>query len=553
MTKPAAARKNRWGDRVYPIPVPGADAAHEIPLLASVTNVLKALPAPGLETWKQKVVAYQVAATPALAALAVTGDGGQAPYDVIKQALDKARDAATMGTAAHALSERADAGTLDTAGLPDGVRPLMEWYQALADTYRWQVVASEVTVFNHAVGYAGTADRLLRFDLPDLDGVVVADLKTGKGVYGDVALQLAAYANAEGTWNAATEEFGALPDDLRRDVGVILHVPTGADTAELIIVDLLPAWPVFQALVPVRHWIDEQSKAAVIGPLEIAGEEVATTSGREVPPSPTDDAAVVGPSSPAPADVVDWLRQRVTAIVDAGHGDELAHWWPPTAPTFKQGGMTVADVDAVAEVCAAIEREHLMSFPEPRPGELATTAACQGMADRLTALPADLVEVVAAAMAEAKVPRLLSGLVTVADLDGLEQVVSPLEVEAYQRGQRVRDLFNHLPDALAPCLRAIGARSAEHVTVTDLSYERLDMLATALEAGTVTVDKGCLVATDEALAAMTDAHGGRQQALAVARAAAEDLGLPKPRSLPAAATEPLFVAVVAHGPAVVLT
>jgi hypothetical protein len=55
-------------------------------------------------------------------------------------------------------------------------------------------LATEFQCWNLSVGYAGTADFICRMR----DGSVwMVDLKTGKGVYGEHALQLIAYVKAE--------------------------------------------------------------------------------------------------------------------------------------------------------------------------------------------------------------------------------------------------------------------------------------------------------------------------------------------------------------------
>jgi hypothetical protein len=55
----------------------------------------------------------------------------------------------------------------------------------------------ETTVYSDTHGYAGTLDFGATFpEFPEL-GLVLGDWKSGKGVYDDVALQLAAYAHAD--------------------------------------------------------------------------------------------------------------------------------------------------------------------------------------------------------------------------------------------------------------------------------------------------------------------------------------------------------------------
>src|SRR5690606_4466518 len=76
----------------------------------------------------------------------------------------------------------------------------------------------------------------------------------------------------------------------------------------------------------------------------------------------------------APSERVDWLRQRVVALVDAGHKGEVAARWPAGVPTLKQGGLTDADIDQVALTLDQLEAEHGIPFGpvDPLLGQLAT-------------------------------------------------------------------------------------------------------------------------------------------------------------------------------------
>jgi hypothetical protein len=65
-----------------------------------------------------------------------------------------------------------------------------EWWKASG----WQRRTSEALLVNPTLGYGGTLDLLCY----DRDGrTVLADIKTGKGVYAETALQLTAYGMAE--------------------------------------------------------------------------------------------------------------------------------------------------------------------------------------------------------------------------------------------------------------------------------------------------------------------------------------------------------------------
>jgi hypothetical protein len=76
---------------------------------------------------------------------------------------------------------------------PD-VAPRLRQYLDWLATSKAEILATEFQCWNLGIGYAGTADLLVRF--PD-QSIWLVDLKTGKGVYGEHALQLLAYLMAE--------------------------------------------------------------------------------------------------------------------------------------------------------------------------------------------------------------------------------------------------------------------------------------------------------------------------------------------------------------------
>jgi hypothetical protein len=101
---------------------------------------------------------------------------------------------ATTGTLVH------EAVSAAIAGQPVDPDLLTDEQHAIVDQfYRWQrafapdYLASEFAVFSDTYEYAGTADMAVRID----GRTYLVDVKTGKDLWPDVALQLAAYANAD--------------------------------------------------------------------------------------------------------------------------------------------------------------------------------------------------------------------------------------------------------------------------------------------------------------------------------------------------------------------
>lgn len=105
----------------------------------------------------------------------------------------KRDQAAATGTEIHGLADRFVRGE-ELPEMTDETRQRVwtyaEWYTRAG----WRVRASEGMVVNPEVGYGGTVDLIAY----DADGrTVLADLKTGKDIYREAILQLAAYGAAE--------------------------------------------------------------------------------------------------------------------------------------------------------------------------------------------------------------------------------------------------------------------------------------------------------------------------------------------------------------------
>lgn len=219
MTTPAARKKNRFGANVYPIPRPGTTQVEE---LVSVTSMLDVIAKPGLEKWRQEIIATQFALRSDLIMLAANPDTRK---DAIKQALNATFSAANVGTSIHFFSELIDTDCFSWELVPDVAKPWIDNYLQGREDHQWELVDKEFSVYSFENLYAGTADRFLR--IPGYEGVVIADLKTGKSVFGDHGLQMAMYAFAEGIWVApvATPKTDAAMEELARNISAGTNVP----------------------------------------------------------------------------------------------------------------------------------------------------------------------------------------------------------------------------------------------------------------------------------------------------------------------------------------
>ncbi|MBD2760051.1 hypothetical protein IEE94_11085 [Yimella sp. cx-573] len=270
MTSPRHAEATAKG-RYYTHPQSGEQ-------LISVTNVLSVSCAkPALVPWAAKIAAeWAVEHLPSLVKMSRT-DPDQATKD-IKAQVTVARDkAADLGSAVHAAAERHALGQppIDDE-YAEQVKPFLSQYLRFLDEFGIDlgehIEATEMTVANPALGYAGTLDLLLWLPvtvdlevsakeakrtgaatvkvkrLPDGERALwLVDIKTSStraatSVYGEYALQLAGLRFATEMW---------LPDDTVRKF-----------TAPIVGCAVLNLRPRTYELIPLPAWTDERNAFA---------------------------------------------------------------------------------------------------------------------------------------------------------------------------------------------------------------------------------------------------------------------------------------------------
>ena len=254
----------------------------------SVTTIIGGgLPKPALLPWGIKSVA-EVAVAKRKTLMAMTGEceGGEcgpgqwcsscdAAVRWLKSAPYQQRDkAADLGTKIHEAAEAYKLGK-PAPPWPDDVAPTMvgfeRWLAALSPTF----IQTEASVYNRAQRYAGTLDAIIEIPLTDAirqmalgttwriptdrDFLrILLDYKSGKAIYSEVALQLAAYRFSE---------FIALPDGKEAPVPEVdgaaaLHLRPNSAT----FIDVLADDEVFRAFLYVREgfrWMEELSKTVI--------------------------------------------------------------------------------------------------------------------------------------------------------------------------------------------------------------------------------------------------------------------------------------------------
>lgn len=160
--------------------------------VAGVTTLLgKGIPKPALVYWSAKTVAEWVADNPeGVENLRAMGRGPM--VQALKSTPWEARDkAAVRGTDVHTLAEELVHGR--EVEVPEHLAAYVDGYVRWLDAEQPEPLWTERAVASRKWRYAGTFDLIAT-----LRGETwLLDVKTAKGVYGDNALQVAAYARAE--------------------------------------------------------------------------------------------------------------------------------------------------------------------------------------------------------------------------------------------------------------------------------------------------------------------------------------------------------------------
>lgn len=209
-----------------------------------------------LSRWQMRMVAQGLAARPdlmlAVSALPLNGnmtaDDKRTLNGLCEQAMEaaSAHAAATVGTALHALAERHDRG--ETLGhIPDQYQPDINAY--IAATAHLEMVSIETFGVHDGLRIGGTWDRIVRIDGQNY----IADIKTGSIEWGigKIAMQLAVYSRCH-AYDPDTAQ--RTPLNVHQDRALIIHLPAGKGTAELVWVDIAAGWQAVDLARQVREW-----------------------------------------------------------------------------------------------------------------------------------------------------------------------------------------------------------------------------------------------------------------------------------------------------------
>lgn len=191
----------------------------------------------------------------------------------LRAAATEERDtAAALGTAVHDCAARGllprnvpDVVVLVRDGreteVPGSeVRPRLAQYRDWLDRSGAEVLASECQLWSLSLGYAGTADLVVR--MPD-GRTLLADIKTGAGVYPEHLLQVLAYSLAEFSGSDDRQDPRATALLAALDGVAVLHL--GPDSWEWLELDATAeAWRAFRGLLAFAVWMQAHPDAASV-------------------------------------------------------------------------------------------------------------------------------------------------------------------------------------------------------------------------------------------------------------------------------------------------
>jgi hypothetical protein len=286
----------------------------------------------GLEKWGKRTVALGLARRPdLLAGVAAARDDDRSRLDALCDDALEAGGSSTgrnIGQALHEFCERVDLG--EDVKVPETWKADIEAYRAVLAEGGFEIEAVEKTVVVPELTVAGTFDRLIS----RAGRRYVADIKTGQSLqYGwpAIAIQLALYSRASTVYDFETEKHSPMPD-VDQTLGIVVHVPAGNGTAELIGVDLNVGWDGALLAQAVRTWRRTLFRIGL-------ADDVATHRAR--------------------------LTARIKYLV-AEHPDvaaELATRWPKDVPTLKSSDAhTPLELDAITVVLHQIEAAARLPF-----------------------------------------------------------------------------------------------------------------------------------------------------------------------------------------------
>jgi hypothetical protein len=250
-----------------------------------VTSVIGMAAKPFLQHWAAKMAAELAVDSLAFVQQMAERDreGAIAYLSGAARRYTKAR--ADVGSEAHDLFERMIRGEyVGRVGMD--LEPYRRNFAEFLDAVNPELVRAEDVAWSDTHGYAGSFDAMLnvwvdpvtRKATSDRSGepvLVVADWKTSKSTYPEVALQMAAYAHAD----KIIAPDGAEESMPEFDGGAVLHITPEQWAFKPVRIDR-DVFSVFLALRKVFDWDRELSRSVIGKPLAKSGGALVTGTQR---------------------------------------------------------------------------------------------------------------------------------------------------------------------------------------------------------------------------------------------------------------------------------
>lgn len=235
-----------------------------------VTSVVGMLPKPFLAYWQAKMVAeLAVDSLDFIEQMARRDRDGAVQY--LKGAATRyTKTRAKVGSDAHDLFERLIRGQYVGRVHPD-MEPYRRHFESFLAAVQPELVRAEDVAWSDTHEYAGSFDGILRLKLdengkPDPTGesaLVMADWKTSKATYPDVALQMSAYAHADFIVDPAGNR-EAMP---KFDGAVVLHITQDQAAFKPVRIDEADVFAQFLHLRQTFEWDRKISKTVLGDPI----------------------------------------------------------------------------------------------------------------------------------------------------------------------------------------------------------------------------------------------------------------------------------------------
>lgn len=288
--------KDRYG-RYLIVPADGGKAVPH----TRMTTFIKAVDGGGgdaLRQWYARYAVKGVLESEAMSGRVSTWDADPADKETKKE-FNRLLDDATVavginekrdkGSALHDATELVDAGKAFTPA--KWMRAPLEQYVDVVRRFGLVWTESEEIVVLDDFTIAGRFDRLVR--APWFPGTRVLDIKTGSVDYpAKFCVQLGGYSIADAIYDPATATRRPMPDDIDKNVALVLHLPIDGSPAKLYRLDIGPARRIAELCKSVRSWNNQESRGI------LAELDAAKMPGLDVPEVVKPDA-VISPAAPA--------------------------------------------------------------------------------------------------------------------------------------------------------------------------------------------------------------------------------------------------------------